>query len=242
MQEEYLVRAPIYSFVYWILTIAEEQTDACIPTPGKGDPDKVALFLDGYDIGDPLRLAVLECDKREDAGVGDIEPGQHLEYPCSPSLSSSELHSPFSSPITPLASSPHALPPHSPSSTCAPIFPEVHSDVPAFSLDNEVLAAAPSPMQHTKPKNHKKRGKAAKAAKLRAAARPSTYKIRLSLSNKYKNNNRVDLPEFRMLRLKTIALGSWIARRCSVGRGLKTLEEVLAEGLRLVRWDGRCVF
>ena len=113
------------------------------------------------------------------------------------------------------------------------------ADITPLVLDGEALSAATAPILPGKPKNHKKRGKAARVAKARAAIRPSSYKIRLNISTKYKNDKRVELPKLRMLTLKTVALGAWIGRQCAAQTRCKTLEELLAEGLRLVRWDGK---
>ena len=170
-----------------------------LPMPGENNDDPVALLLDGCCIDDALRDAVLQRNKRDVADLGDTEPGQHLWYPRSPTLGSSEEYSPFSSPLTSPSPSPSPSP-------VPPLFPS--ADVTSLVLDGEASSAATAPTPFGNPKNHKKRGKAAKAAKARAAVRPSSYKIRLSLSTKYKNDRRMELPKLRMLTLKTVALGA----------------------------------
>ncbi|GJE87348.1 hypothetical protein PsYK624_034310 [Phanerochaete sordida] len=197
-----------------------------IPTPREDEPEHVALLLHGCSINDALQHAVSTRDQREDAGLGDTEEGQHLLYPASPTLDPAVLDSPLSSaPTSPEMPPSHPLLASQPYSLPSPM------DVPSLLLNQP-------PSTSTKTRNHKQRTKAAKAAEKRAATRPSTYKIRSSLSRKYQKNRTVVLEDFKMMTLKTAAVGAWIARRCEIRTRFQTLEKVLEEGLDLVEWDG----
>ncbi|GJE85100.1 hypothetical protein PsYK624_011770 [Phanerochaete sordida] len=196
-----------------------------IPTPRDDDPEHVALLLHGCNLNNALQEAIRTRDQREDAGLGDTEDGQHLRYPVSPTLDPAIPDSPLSSaPPSPEAS------PSVPTSACGSTAGPPFVSVPSLVLDQ--------PSSMPKAKNHQKRYKAKKAAKIRASIRPSTYKIRSSLSRKYQKNRTVVLDDFKMLTLKTVALGAWIARRSAIQNRFQTLEEVLEEGLELVQWDG----
>lgn len=189
-----------------------------LPTPGADDPEHIALLLRGCSISAQLRAAVEERDQREDLGLGDTEDGQHLRYPQSPSLDPALLDSPL---------------------TSAPSSPEQQASAPSFDIPPLILDGPARPPTTSAPLNHKKRSKSAKAAKLRAAVRPSAKKIRSSLSRNHRKHPGVLLEDFRMLELKTAARGAWIALRTSVCKRYSSLEEVVSEGLRVVRWDGQ---
>lgn len=198
--------------------------------------EEVALRLNGCKISEVIQQAVSERDARDEAGVDDLEPGQHLVYPPSPSLSPADrekhlrVRTPLSSPDT----SPQPSPPLPEGSSAEPPSLSLSGDPPG---DAQRVKTAASPVSILL--NHKKIGKARRVAKKRLKVVPSTYKIRSSLSRRYKENSSLSLPRFKMLTLKTVAQGSWIALRSQIRRGFLQLQDYIDEGLQLVEWDGR---
>ncbi len=207
-----------------------------------------------------LASALQAAFGRTPAEPDDGDPPLSLD-PLPPLDEFSPLSTPSSSPCSSRSCSPTRASIYSPPSRKRPQSPDhslangqpptkrprVGSDVTRHPSSSEAAASTTQPVLSNKAQRKKNRAKERwrkKRAEKKAIARAEgtqyrdafTYKVPKTLSSRYQAAQviRCDVDAFYLPKAST----SYMGLRKGVGKVLVTLEDLLADGFRLIEWDG----